>query len=66
MRSWSASQERRTQVAKGKARRAFAEAQAQAMTQPRKRHASKYARKRSYLNRFGGWGWEYAVPKPWK
>jgi hypothetical protein len=27
---------------------------------------SAYARKRQYLNKRGGWGWEYSEPKPWK
>lgn len=27
---------------------------------------SNYARKKNYLAREGGWGFEYAEPKPWK
>ncbi len=26
---------------------------------------SRYARKAAYLKKHGGWGWEYAIPKPW-
>lgn len=27
---------------------------------------SKYGRKKKFLAREGGWGWEYTEPKPWK
>jgi hypothetical protein len=27
---------------------------------------SKYGRKRRYLDREGGWGFDYSEPKPWK
>lgn len=27
---------------------------------------STYARKAAYLRAHGGWGFEYAAPKPWK
>ena len=27
---------------------------------------SAYGRKRTYLDRVGGWGFDYPEPKPWK
>ncbi len=27
---------------------------------------SRYARKKSYLKRFGGFGFDYPMPKPWR
>lgn len=27
---------------------------------------SRYGRKRIYLDRLGGWGFDYFEPKPWK
>jgi hypothetical protein len=35
-----------------------------AMSHPGAR--SRYAKKKAYLHRYGGWGWEYPEPKPWK
>ncbi len=27
---------------------------------------SSYAKKKKYLTKNGGWGWQYEAPKPWK
>ena len=42
-----------------------AKRQRKADAQNRPKHRSNYARKRTYLNREGGWGSDYSL-KPWK
>lgn len=37
-----------------------------AVTQAAPSGNSRYGRKRAYLLRHGGWGFEYAAPKPWR
>jgi hypothetical protein len=55
-------------MAKGKLRRKMvsqkAQAKANRMTNPGRK--SRYGQKHEYLHKHGGWGWEYATPKPWK
>ena len=29
-------------------------------------HKSRYAKKKAYLTKHGGWGFDYPEPKPWK
>ena len=35
-----------------------------AMSHPGAR--SSYSKKRAFLHRYGGWGFEYPSPKPWR
>lgn len=52
---------------KGKRRKAMAAKKAAKKSRmaASKGFKSRYARKRQYLDREGGWGWQYASPKPW-
>ena len=47
-----------------KARTANATAKAHRMARPGAK--SNYAKKRQFLVKNGGWGFEYPEPKPWK
>lgn len=55
-------------MAKGKRRNKAMEESKKAREARMKAHGevSNYSKKRRYLDRNGGWGWEYSNPKPWK
>lgn len=55
-------------MAKGKRRQAIAAKKALKRSAAYKHGGgdSAYARKRKYLDREGGWGFDYPEPKPWK